>query len=188
MAAILWVLTLCLFLVLCDSCSWIPSVDQQDFCSARYVFEADVIKGIALGDDEGYEYQIDVKDVFKNDSQEDVKSFKTIFGDGKWHSCGPQILLENTTYLIHANTYEGKLQIITFAYKQMQDVDNDDIRRMRELYDCSCEIRFNTGDIELEPSSPADECSVPADYCKRSFYCKRNSENVCESGNLGQCY
>ena len=36
MAAILWVLTLCLFLVLCDSCSWIPSVDQQDFCSARY--------------------------------------------------------------------------------------------------------------------------------------------------------
>ena len=52
----------------------------------------------------------------------------------------------------------------------------------------SLQIRFNTGDIELEPSSPADECSVPADYCKRSFYCKRNSENVCESGNLGQCY
>ena len=36
MAAVLWFLTLGLFLVLCDSCSWSPRVDQQDFCSARY--------------------------------------------------------------------------------------------------------------------------------------------------------
>nr|XP_022304162.1 uncharacterized protein LOC111111462 [Crassostrea virginica] len=186
MAAVLWFLTLGLFLVLCDSCSWSPSVDQQDFCSARYVLEADVIKRITLGDGEEYEYQIDVKDVFKNDSQEDVKSIKTIFGDGYRDSCHPIPLQENTTYLIHAIKDDGKLWLIQFANKQMQDVDKDDIRRMRELYDCSCEIRFY---MMIQPPSQDNECAVPSyGHCERSFYCKRNSENVCESGNLGQCY
>ena len=52
-----------------------------------------------------------------------------------------------------ANTYEGKLQIITFAYKQMQDMDNDDIRRMRELYDCSCEVHTITVHVLINYTS-----------------------------------
>ncbi|XP_052681490.1 uncharacterized protein LOC128162369 [Crassostrea angulata] len=177
---------------LCDACSWIPKVEQQDFCSAHYVFEAEILERKSEDEMIGYVYDIRVKGVFRNkDNQVDVKGFKTIQGEGRGSSCGPQLLDVYSSYILYVDDIEGELRI--FKYEKMMFVEKPDIIRMTRMYDCSCEIRMNnypsfSGISSFESFPPtANQCDVPSAYCIRSFFCKRNSEGMCTSGNLGPC-
>nr|XP_011431031.2 uncharacterized protein LOC105330815 [Crassostrea gigas] len=185
---------LVLFIVIpSETCIWIPTVEQQDFCSAQYVFGADILNRSSENEMFGFVYNIRVADVYRYNGIKDiVKGFKTIYGEGRANSCGPQLLDVNSSYILYATEREGELQIDD--YRQMQYVEKDDIDRMSQMYDCSCEVRFNyiavqtnNADFQLNPPT-TDQCNVPSDYCRRSFYCKRNPTGSCVVGNHGNCY
>nr|XP_022310085.1 uncharacterized protein LOC111115587 [Crassostrea virginica] len=193
MTAVSRLILVCLGVTLCESCSWVPKVEQEDFCSAQYVFEADILERVFLSEYQGYSYNIRVKEIFKTNTRpETVRGMATIIGDGPANSCGPQILEENTAYLVYAYTDDGNLRLS--EYRKMQFVNKQDITRMTRLYDCSCEIRLNlikmltnTENASLSPPT-SNQCNIPDNYCSRSFYCKRNPAGICKMGYLGQCY
>ncbi|XP_048754658.2 uncharacterized protein LOC130046292 [Ostrea edulis] len=180
------------FISLAHGCSWIPKVDQQDYCYATYVFEAEVKETPTL-EYSYYKHDIAVKKAYKFDgNKEDVLAFRTLYGDGPGYSCGEEILTKGKSYLIYANKSDGKLHIS--QYRSMENVNNADIERMTTKYDCNCTIVFNYSKllgngpgIELPPPT-MNECNVPTKYCSRGAYCKRNSDGQCAWGTLGDCY
>ncbi|XP_048754696.1 uncharacterized protein LOC125665841 [Ostrea edulis] len=170
-------------------CTWIPRVDQQNYCYADYAFEAEVkspknLMGLY------YKYEIYIHTVFKGDIKEKLAT-DTIYGDGPYHSCGRQILKPDTTYLIYAKERDDKVKIV--SYKKIDMVSDDDKMRMTTKYDCSCKIKFNYDKIRGVPNAPKlpaateNECNVPDDWCSKNAYCKRNDEGQCTWGELGSC-
>uniref|UniRef100_A0A8W8MR75 Uncharacterized protein n=1 Tax=Magallana gigas TaxID=29159 RepID=A0A8W8MR75_MAGGI len=55
-----------LFIVIpSETCIWIPTVEQQDFCSAQYVFGADILDRSSENEMYGFVYNIRVTDVYR---------------------------------------------------------------------------------------------------------------------------
>ncbi|XP_062570168.1 uncharacterized protein LOC134232232 [Saccostrea cucullata] len=180
-----------ILVALASGCSYVPRVDQQDYCYADYAFEAEVKSPKEQEDNSGYyKYEIYIHTVFKGEIKEKLAT-DTIYGDGPFHSCGPQILNVGTTYLIYAKERDGKVKVVT--YKAIDDVSDDDIERMTTKYDCSCQIKFNYDKIRGIPNAPElpkateNECNVPDEWCSRNAFCQRNDEGRCTWGELGSC-
>ncbi|XP_034310386.2 uncharacterized protein [Magallana gigas] len=173
------------------SCSWIPKIDQEDYCYADYAFEAEVKASKGLVDNRFYEYEIYIHTVYKGDVKEKLAT-DTIFGEGPSNSCGPDVLDEGETYLIYAKETDGKIKLT--SYRKISDVSDDDIVRMTTKYDCSCEVKFNydkiyrpEGSFPDLPAASENECNVPEKWCSRNSYCQRNDEGQCTWGELGDC-
>ncbi|XP_061193735.1 uncharacterized protein LOC133201965 [Saccostrea echinata] len=178
-----------LVVTLACGCTYIPTVDQQDYCYADYAFEAEVKspKELTLG---YYKYEMYIHTVYKGDIKEKLAT-DTIYGEGPFFSCGPQILNVGTTYLIYAKERDGRVKIAN--YKEMDSVSDDDIVRMTTKYDCSCKIKFNYAEFRGVPNAPKlpkaneNECNVPDEWCYKSGFCQRNDEGRCTWGELGSC-
>ncbi|XP_062570147.1 uncharacterized protein LOC134232217 [Saccostrea cucullata] len=162
--------------------------DQQDYCYADFAFEAEVkSKDYTVG---YYKYEIYIHTVYKGDIKEKLAT-DTIYGEGPFFSCGPQILNVSTTYLIYAKERDGKVKIEN--YKPMDGVSDDDIKRMTTKYDCSCKIRFSDAQLIgapdglILPEANENECNVPNKWCYRNGFCQRNDEGRCTWGELGSC-
>ncbi|XP_062570157.1 uncharacterized protein LOC134232220 isoform X2 [Saccostrea cucullata] len=172
-------------------CSWIPEVDQEDFCFAKYAFKAKVKSVEQVDEYADYTYTIDILEDYKNTNKA-VGNFDTITGDGPMMSCGPQKLNIGEDYLIYAGVRDNEKFYIV-EYRSMDYVRPSDVERMRTKYDCDCKIKWNYdkilsgASVELPPPS-RDECNVPDNYCINSSFCRRNEAGVCTWGNLGECY
>ncbi|XP_048754657.1 uncharacterized protein LOC125665812 [Ostrea edulis] len=176
-------------IALTQGCTWLPKVDQQEYCYAAYVFEAEVNEKHTLDGSFGYRHGIAVKKAYKFDgNKEDVLAFKTLYGNGPRNSCGAQILTEGKSYLIYAyRGYLGKLRIN--RYRPMENVKDSDKERMTTKYDCNCKITFPFRGPRIDLLPPTmDECKVPGKYCPLGSYCKRNSDGRCTWGTFGDCY
>ncbi|XP_062618297.1 uncharacterized protein LOC134279894 [Saccostrea cucullata] len=171
-------------------CSWVPEVDQENFCFAKYAFKATVKSVEQVDENADYTYTIDILEDYKNTNKA-VGHFDTIIGEGPSWSCGPQKLNIGEAYLIYAGVRDnGELNIV--EYRSMDNVKPGDIERMRTKYDCSCEIKWNYPKIlsgmslELPPPSQ-DECNVPDNYCRNTDFCRRNETGFCEWGKQEEC-
>ncbi|XP_062570156.1 uncharacterized protein LOC134232220 isoform X1 [Saccostrea cucullata] len=172
-------------------CSWIPEVDQEDFCFAKYAFKAKVKSVEQVDEYADYTYTIDILEDYKNTNKA-VGNIDTITGNGPGRTCGPQKLKIGEAYLIYAyvRRYNKKLYIL--KYRSMDYVKPSDIERMRTKYDCSCKIEWYYSNLSsrasLEHPPPTrDECNVSGIYCRNSAFCRRNETGVCTWGNLGEC-
>ncbi|XP_062570161.1 uncharacterized protein LOC134232223 [Saccostrea cucullata] len=171
------------------SCSWIPKVDQEDFCFAKYAFKATVKSVEQVDENADYTYTIDILEDYK-ETNKAVGNFDTVTGHGPMMSCGPQNLTIGEDYLIYAGVGDnGELYIA--EYRSMDYVKPSDIERMRTKYDCGCKIKWNYdkilsgASVELPPPTQ-DECNVSDINC--SAFCRRNETGFCTWGNLGECY
>ncbi|XP_061193955.1 uncharacterized protein LOC133202194 [Saccostrea echinata] len=172
-------------------CSWIPKVDQEDFCFAKYAFKASVKSVEQVDKYADYTYTIDIEEDYKN-ANKAKGNFDTITGDGPMMSCGPQKLKIGKSYLIYAGVRDNEGLYIV-EYKGMDSVKASDIERMKTKYDCDCKIKFDYDKFMSRtsaglPPPTKDECNVTENYCQRSAYCQRNQAGVCTWGNLGDCY
>nr|XP_022303188.1 uncharacterized protein LOC111110845 isoform X1 [Crassostrea virginica] len=171
-------------------CTYIPKLDQEDYCFADYAFEAEVKESRGLTNGIDYEYEIYIHTVYKGDIKEKLAT-DTVFGDGPMMSCGPQVLKVGITYVIYATERDGRVNLL--SYRERDQMNDDDIKRMTQKYDCSCTIKFNYDKLfgvalapELPPATE-DECNVPDEWCSRNAYCQRNDEGQCTWGELGSC-
>nr|XP_034309599.1 uncharacterized protein LOC105324553 [Crassostrea gigas] len=175
---------------LCLGCWLMPTIDQIDYCFADIAFTVERKEGkINMT---AVEYDYDIKTMYKGNPKG-----RKLIGRGVASSCGPEVLDLNTIYLIYAKTDDEGDFLSIVSYKKMANVTYEDIERMENYYDCSCEISFNNFAPVIGPpgwpssglSDPVKEmkeCKVPFNYCRRSGYCK-NIEGKCTWGNHGEC-
>ncbi|XP_052684083.1 uncharacterized protein LOC128164333 [Crassostrea angulata] len=177
------------FIATCFGCTRFPIVVQVDFCKSDFVFEANITSSKISADIMNYEYEFDVKTVFKGTAK-NIPS--TLIGDGYFMNCGPEKVRLNTAYVIFAKRGDdGALRFL--FYINMRYVKSTDFERMTTKYDCDCKINIvDYSDVSVQsvttskPSTSA--CVTPQGFCSRSGFCQKNSEGVCTWGNHGECY